>query len=146
MAFTSVSNEVTQVGSGEVWGNKGIVLSSLFEDGLKVGVFCDHVGDEILNITGVAPAVVAGVVLRSPTTAVESGDTLSADLYPNANYARKGAVTVSADGAVPAKFADVYVSLDAGIEGYATATDSGVLAGAEFWEEVKPGVWLVYIK
>lgn len=149
MAFSSdFSNDITKVKAGERWGNNNIILSTtVFEDKLVIGRFAKLDTGSIDNMDGSATPVIAGVVVRSAARAVEDDSVIDQTLYQQAEYVRNGLVTVDVkEGETPAKFGQVYVS-NAGDanDGMATATDTDVLTGAEFIEEVSDNVWLIYV-
>lgn len=150
MAFSSAFvNDPERVGAGERFGSVNISLNATdFEDGLKIGRFAKLDTGSIDNMDGSATPVVAGVVLRTASRAVEDGDTVGATLYGQCEYMRQGMVTVAVKaGETPALFGTVYAS-NAGDadDGLATATDTDIETTAEFIKEVKPGVWLIRIK
>jgi len=149
MSFASTfSNDPTAVGAGERYGANAIALgATTFEDGLKVGRFAKLDTASIDNLDGSATPVIAGVVLRPVTNAVEDGATIDASLYAQVEYLRQGLCTVDVKtGETPALFGRVYVS-NAGDanDGLATATNTDEPVNAEFISEVQTGVWLIYV-
>lgn len=149
MAFsTGYIGDVGAVGAGERVGSLHTILSAIdFEDGLKVGRFAKLASGSIDNMDGSATPVIAGVVLRNVANAEEDGGTIDADLYHQIEYARQGLVTVQVkSGETPTRFGRVYAS-NAGDanDGMATATNTDVKTNAEFIEEIRSGVWLIYV-
>lgn len=147
MAFSSdVLSDIQKVKSGERWGSNNIILSTtVFEDGLKVGRFAKLDTGSIDNLDGSATPVIAGVVVRSASRAVEDADTVDKTLYQQAEYMRQGLVAVEIkEGETPAKFGTVYAS-NAGDanDGLATATNTDEEVSAEFIEEITDGIWLI---
>lgn len=146
MAFaTGAITDFQKVAGGERFGTANVVLSATtFENGLKTGRFAKLGAGSLDNLDGSATPTIAGVVLRKVADALESGATIDASLYNQVEYLRAGLVTVDVKaGATPSKFGAVYAS---NTTGEATATNTDIATGAEFIEEVKPGVWLVRLK
>ena len=140
MAFTTgYLNDPQIVSGGERFGDNVIVLSSdNFEDGLKVGRFAELDAGEIKNFDG---GTVAGVVLRYVSTSVEAGDEINAALTSTVEYVRAGLVSVDvAENEEPEQFDEVFADAD----GFAAT--AGEATGAEFIQELKPGVWLIRLK
>jgi len=151
MAFaTGLIGDPQKVGSGERYGTTNIILAqTTFEDQLVVGRFAKLETGSIDNMDGSETPVIAGVVLRNVSSPVEDTDAIDSALYSTVNIMRQGLITVDVKtGETPALFDRVYVS-NAGDanDGLATATntDEVVNVNAEFIEEVKTGVWLVYV-
>lgn len=147
MAFTSAfSNDIDLVGSGERYGSTNISLNAtVFEDGLKIGRFAKIDTGSIDNMDGSATPVLAGVVLRTVSRAVEDAGVVDKTLYDQVEYIRSGLVTVDVKtGETPSVLGRVYVS-NAGDanDGLATANAADVEANATFVKEVKSGVWLI---
>jgi hypothetical protein len=140
-------------GSGEFYGDNCTILSaSTFENGLKVGLFAKLDAGSLDNLDASATPVIAGVVLRSVTTAVEDGDTIDLDYRSYAEYLRSGLVSVQAkSGESPTFGAAVfaYNVADANI-GKATLVDSAATepTNAEFVEvlDAVNNIWLVRLK
>lgn len=151
MAFSSgIMNDPQRVAGGERFDQTILILTATtFEDGLRVGRFAKLDGGSIDNMDGSASPVIAGVVLRNVANAIEDDDTIDRELYEQAEYSRRGLVTVDVkDGeAVPDMFGAVYAS-NAGDadDGLATSTDTDIETNAEFIREVQTGVWLVWQK
>lgn len=149
MAFeTGYLSDFNKVGAGEEMGTSNRVLGHRsYEDGLKVGRFAKVDSGSLDNMDGSATPVLAGVVLRTPTTSVEADGTIDADLTTGSvSYMQSGLVTVEVKtGQTPAYKGTVYAS-NAGDanDGTAqtTATDA-VDTGAVFIEEIQTGVWLI---
>lgn len=149
MAFgTGVLTDPNKVAGGERYSDSYLVLTATtFQDNLKVGRFAKLDTGSIDNFDGSATPVVAGVVLRNVASPVEDDDAINSDLYGQVEYLRQGLVTVGVKaGETPAQFGKVYIS-NAGDanDGLATATNTDVVANAEFVEEVATNVWLVYV-
>lgn len=149
MSFdTGYLGDIGAVGAGERVGDLHTILSAVtFEDGLKVGRFAKLASGSIDNLDGSATPVLAGVVLRNVANAEENGGTVDASLYHQIEYVRQGLVTVEVKtGETPTRFGKVHVS-NAGDanDGMATATNTDIVANAEFIEEVRTGVWLIYV-
>lgn len=149
MSFTQGHlDDPQKVGAGERQGTTMLILSeSTFENQLKIGRFAKLDTGSIDNVDGSAAPVIAGVVLRSVTNAVEDGGVIDAALFEKVQVIRQGLVTVEVKaGETPALFDRVYVS-NAGDanDGMATATNTDIAVNAEFIAEVQSGVWLVYV-
>ena len=150
MAFaTGLIGDPQKIGSGERYGTINIILAqTTFEDQLVVGRFAKLDTGSIDNMDGSETPVIAGVVLRNVSSPVEDTDAIDSALYSTVNIMRQGLITVDVKtGETPALFGRVYVS-NAGDanDGMATATNTdAVVVNAEFIEEVKTGVWLVYV-
>ena len=154
MPFASTAENNTRnpnIGGGETFGDGKIVLSATtFEDGLKIGRFAKLDTGSIDNMDSSSSPVIAGVVARNVTNAIESEGTYTQELNDSVDFVRSGlcSVYVKDGAAVPAQFATVYASNggDAN-DGLAQSVASGgVDSGAEFIEEIASGVWLVRIK
>lgn len=149
MAFgTAFSNDIASVGSGERYGKANVELSStVFEDGLIVGRFAKLDTGSIDLMDGSATPSIAGVVLRSVSMDLASGEAIDSDIYGQIDYVRSGLCTVAVKtGETPAALGRVYVSNggDAN-DGKATATNTDVAVNAEFILEMKTDVWLIYL-
>lgn len=152
MAFPSgFVNDIERVGPGERAGHVNIELATTsFEDGLVIGRFAKLATGSIDNMDGSATPTVAGLVMRHAARAVEDGDTVDQDLYGQAEYMVFGLGTVEVvDGDTPTQFGDVFAhNLADADAGKATTTDSAdtVATGAKWIREVKPNVWLIFVK
>lgn len=152
MSFNSVrTDDIELVGAGERWSNTNISLAAnVFEDGLRIGRFAKLDTGSIDNIDSSATPVIAGVVLRTASRAVEDVDTIDAALYGQIEYMRQGLVSVDVVSAdTPAQFGDVFVkNTNDADAGKATTVDDAttVAADAEFIREVKADVWLIRLK
>lgn len=149
MSFnTGYIGDLGAVGAGERVGKLHTILSAIaFENGLKVGRFAKLASGSIDNLDGSATPVIAGVILRNVANAEEDGGTIDSALFHQIEYARQGLVTVEVkSGETPTRFGRVYAS-NAGDanDGMATATNTDVETNAEFIEEIRTGVWLVYV-
>lgn len=149
MAFsTGYLGDPQKVGGGERFGSSNIILTSdTFEDDLKVGRFAKLDTGQIDNMDGSATPVIAGVVLRKASNAVEDAATIDSALFDEVEYMRQGLVAVDVKtGETPTLFERVYVS-NAGDanDGLATATNTDVAVNAEFIMEIQTDVWLIYV-
>jgi len=149
MAFSSAfSNEIGAVAGGERFGTNNIILANtVFEDELKIGRFAKLDTAQIDNMDGSVTPEIVGVIIRDETRAVEDGAVIDKELYSQINYMRSGLVSVDVkSGETPALLERVYVS-NAGDanDGLATATNTDVAVNAEFIQEIKTGVWLIYL-
>ena len=149
MAFqTGYLGDFNKVGAGEEYGNTNTVLGfRSYENGLLVGRFAKVDAGRLDNMDGSATPVLAGVVLRTPTTAVEAGGAIDANLTTGSvSYMQSGLVTVEVKaGQTPAYKGTVYAS-NAGDADDGTAqavATNGVDTGAVFIEEITDGVWLI---
>lgn len=149
MSFaTGFQEDPKQVGSGELFGDNNIVLTfATFEDNLIMGRFAKYDTGSLDNLDASATPVIAGVVLRNITGALEDASLIDADIQDKALAIRSGLVTVDVvSGDTPVKFGAVSAHNVAGVdEGKATTTVSGstVLTGAEWIKEIATDVWLV---
>ena len=149
MAFaTGYLGDFNKVGAGEEYGSQNrILVHRAYEDGLVVGRFAKVDSDRLDNLDGSATPVIAGVVLRSPTTSIEADGTIDAELTTGSvSYMQNGFVTVEVKaGQTPAYKGTVYASNagDADDGAAQTGATDGVDTGAIFIEEVKSGVWLI---
>lgn len=149
MAFTTPVTTIPNIGAGELGegANHVVYTATVFEDDLKVGRFCKLDTAQIDNMDGSGTPVIAGVVLRSVTHALEQEAVYNKKLYNAIPYCRQGLVTVVVKtGETPALFERVYVSNDTGAnDGKATATNTDVAVNAEFVREIKTDVWQIYL-
>lgn len=149
MAFpTGYQAEIEKVGAGEEYGVNNRVLGHReYEDGLKIGRFAKVDAGSLDNMDSSATPVIAGVVIRTPTTAVEADGTIDAELTTGSvSYMQNGFVTVEVKtGQTPAYKGTVYASNagDANDGTAQTSASGGVDTGAIFIEEIKSGVWLI---
>jgi len=149
MAFsTGTLNDIAGVGAGERYGKSNVELSStVFEDGLIVGRFAKLDTASIDLLDGSGTPSLAGVVLRSVSMDLESGQAIDSDIYNQISYLRSGLCTVAVKtGESPAVLGRVYVSNDGNAhDGLATATNTDVAVNAEFIMEIKTDTWLIYL-
>ena len=149
MAFeTGYLSDFNKVGAGEEYGvNNRILGHRSYEDGLKVGRFAKVDSGRLDNMDGSATPVIAGVVIRTPTTSVEADGTIDADLTTGSvSYMQSGFVTVEVKaGQTPTYKGTVYASNagDANDGTAQTGATNGVDTGAIFIEEIQSGVWLI---
>jgi len=136
-------------GAGERSGSTQTILTTtVFQNLLKIGVFAQLKAGSIANMDGTATPTIAGVVLRNVSAPIESGGVVDNTIYQQVEYMRQGLVTVQVmAGVVPVQFQPVYASNVLATGGQATNIATGNIAtGAEFINEIKPGVWLVRLK
>ena len=151
MSFSqSLSINVVQVEGGELLGHSEshvIFSESTFENNLRVGRFAKLDTASIDNMDGSASPVIAGLVRRNVSSAVEDGGLLTTANNELIEYVRQGLVSVDVKtGETPAKFGQVYAS-NAGDadDGLATATNSDEYVNAEFLYEIKTDVWAIFL-
>lgn len=155
---TGLLNDPRQVGAGEIQGDNNTILSARdFQDSLQAGSFARiAVVAGVETLSNLDPSVtaplLAGVVLRKASSAVEDGSAIRSDLRSYAEYLRDGLVTVEGiAGETPTKFAKIYArNAGADIGKASVLAANGVDASAEFIE-VLPSVdnrviWLVRLK
>lgn len=154
MAFGSTRvDEIGKVGAGEIIGTPGVVSSyNTFEAGLIGGLFAKYntstEGVELMD--GSATPVVAGVVKRDITGAIEDAGVYSADNNIYADVVEgESIVTVTVrTGLTINKFDAVYAYNAGGADdGKATnsATDAVAVDGY-FYKEVDTNVWAIRLK
>lgn len=153
MSFsTGYLGDPKAIGSGEQKGLYNTILSApAFEDNLVIGRFAKWDNDQLENMDNSATPVIAGVVMRSSTRAVEDDGLIDSEYYQKADYMREGLVTVDVvDGDTPAKFGVVYAHNDVAVPadyGKATTTSTNnVATTAEWIEEIDTNVWLIRLK
>ena len=147
-----ITGEAIQaVDSGEEFGtNNGIVSPyTTFEDGISEGRFVKLDSGSIDALDGSETPVVAGVLLREITGAVDSAGTTSTTYQTSVRVKEKGYVTVDAtDEAEPSKFDAVYyinATTDTGKVTEDSTATGATAVDAYFVREVKTGVWLIEI-
>lgn len=152
MAFaTGNLNDHQKIGSGENYGQGIVLADGTFENGLIAGRFAKSDTGSIDNIDASSTPVIAGVVLRDPTLAVEDGEAYDSALYTQVEYQRHGLITVQAvSGQVPVLFEAIFVENQTPADyGKATLTASGNAdANAEFIQLVDGtlDVWQIRLK
>ena len=146
------TNDPQKAAGGELYGNNHTIFSAAKSEwltGLNGGRFAISKAGIIQNADGTATPVLAGVVTRNPSGAVENDEAYTTDLASHVEYVRTGAVSVyvKAGEVAPDLFGNVYMS-NAGDadDGLATSTNTDVLTQAEFIREETTGVWLVNLK
>lgn len=151
MAFaTALSTDIVKVEGGELLGhseNHLIFSETAFENNLRVGRFAKLDTAQIDNMDGSANPVIAGLVRRNVSAAVEDGGLLSSANNELIEYVRQGMVSVDVkSGETPTLFDQVYAS-NAGDsdDGLATATNSDEYVNAEFLFEIKTDVWAIFL-
>ena len=151
MAFASGSlTDLEKIGSGEIVGDSHVILSeAAFEDGLKTGHFAKVDAGSLDNIDASTAPVIAGVVLRDVTNAVQDGDTIDSAYKSFAEFCAAGLVTVQAVAGESPEFGDAvfaYNVADADA-GKASVTDDGDTepTNAIFVREIDAAndIWLV---
>ena len=149
MSFqTGYLADTQPVGAGEEHGNTNRVLGHReFGNNLMCGRFArvDAVTGSLEALDGSATPVIAGVVLRRTSTAVEAGGTIDATLTTGAiSYMQDGFVSVQVKaGETPAYKGEVFASNDGDADDGTAVTAGGVATGAVFIEEIRPDVWLI---
>jgi hypothetical protein len=152
MAFaTGNLDDHQKIGSGENYGQGIVLADATFENGLIAGRFAKADAGSIDNLDSSATPVIAGVVLRDPTMAVEDGEAYDSSLYTQVEYQREGLITVQAvTGQTPALFEAIYAENQTPADyGKATLTASGNAdANAEFIKLVDGAldVWQIRLK
>lgn len=123
----------------------------VWEEGLVPGRFVKYDTGSIDLLDASATPVIAGVVRRKISSALENLTYTKLGIAPDqvAEIVNFGFVTVEVlAGDTPARFQQVYAVNTAGANiGKATETAAGAVAvpGAVFWEQKRPGCWLVLI-
>ena len=166
MSFKSaVGIPIQSVRAGEVIGELGYIRGwSNFADGIEAGLFCkyDSATDSIIKVDGTASPVIAGVVRRMVTNALEDGSVFTSDVTNVVNVVENGVVTVNVvAGVVPNKFDPVYVYINTDVAtnewGKATSHSEDLASDGStkvpnapvdgyFFEEIETGVWSVRIR
>ena len=127
-----------------------LVETHKITDGLVMGVFCEIVGGELVNITGGSTAY-AGVVLRDQAGVADSElkDGVYESPYTHADIAVKHYVTVQASaGLTPSYGDDIYVDLNGGNEGFATnIVGSNIATTGKFVKVIDAGndIWQIQL-
>lgn len=151
MAFaTEYLGDFNKVGAGEEYGvNNRILGHRTYEDGLVIGRFAKVDTGSLDNMDGSSTPVIAGVVVRTPTTAVEADGTIDASLTTGSvSYMQNGFVTVGVkSGDSPAYKGAVFAcnagDANDGLAAVAAEAGDNIATGAIFIEEVAPDVWLI---
>jgi len=163
MAFASgIQTEIGTVGSGEIIGNVGVVSSyNSFEEGLKAGLFSKYNDGVVELIDGEADPIIAGVVKREVSSALEDAGTFKTDNTIMVDVVENGLVTVEiVSGLTINKFEPVYVynNTDTATEDWGKATnhstdkDSGdndvanAVVDGYFYKEINPTTWVIRLK
>jgi hypothetical protein len=154
MAFESgIDLTIQKVGAGEIWGDIGVVSSyTNFQDGLIAGRFAKYnsTTDAVENIDGSADPVIAGVVRRSVTEAIENDGVYKTDLGINVDVVESGLVSVEVVGGVtPKKFDKVYVYNGATAEERGKVTNDttdSVAVDGYFYKQVSENIWVIRLK
>jgi hypothetical protein len=154
MAFASGrQDEIGKIGSGEIIGNVGVVSSYVtFEENLKGGLFAKYntTTKGIESIDGEASPVVAGVVKREVSSALEDSGLYKADNTIQVDVVESGLVTVEVvEGVTINKFDAVYVYNGATVANQGKATNDStdaVLVDGYFYQEVDTNIWSIRLK
>lgn len=123
----------------------------VWEEGLVPGRFCKYEAGSIDLLDASATPVIAGVVRRKISSAIENATYTKLGIAPDqvAEVVNFGFVSVEIPtGVTPARFGQVYAVNAAGADiGKATTVSAGnvVVPGAVFWEGKRPGSWLILI-
>lgn len=123
----------------------------VWEEGLIPGRFAKYDTGSIDLLDASATPVIAGVVRRKISSALENLAYTKLGIAPDqvAEIVNFGFVTVEIpDGVTPARFGQVYAVNTAGANiGKATtvAANNVAVPGCVFWEPKRPGTWLVLI-
>lgn len=126
---------------------KLILSTDKFETGLKVGRFAKLDTGSVDNLDASATPVVAGVVLRSVSNAIEDGDTYTKENTTMIEYQRAGVVTVEVKaGETPEQFGEVTAHNVADADAGKALASGGVATGAEFLFEITPTIWAIRLK
>lgn len=123
----------------------------VWEEGLVPGRFAKYDTGSIDLLDASATPVIAGVVRRKISSAIENATYTKLGIAPDqvAEIVNFGFVSVEIPtGVTPAKYGQVYAVNVAGADiGKATtvSTSNVAVPGAVFWEPKRPGTWLVLI-
>lgn len=161
MSFTSISsNAIQPVGAGEAWDTAGashVILSeTVFEAGLKTGLFAKVDAGSIDNMDGSATPVIAGVILRDLFSVNSSVVYNSIELKNIIRRMTQGLVTVTVlANQTPGVGLPVWAANSGNANDGKALTAvgvSGVATTATFVREIRPvtagadGVWLIQLK
>jgi len=152
MAFASgITNEIGVVGSGEIIGSAGVVSSyNNFEEGLKGGLFAKFNAGVVELIDGTADPVVAGVVKREISSAMEDAGTFKADNTIMVDVVESGLITVEVIGGLTInKFDAIYAYNGATTADLGKVTNDAtdaVLVDGYFYKEINPTTWIIRLK
>jgi len=123
----------------------------IWEEGLVPGRFAKFDGGSIDLLDASVTPVIAGVVRRKISSALENANYTKLGIAPDqvAEIVNFGFVTVEIPtGITPTRYGQVYAVNIAGSEiGKATTvvTNNVAVPGCVFWEAKRPGTWLVLI-
>jgi len=152
MSFQSArQDEIGKVGSGEIVGNVGVVSTYTdFEEGLKGGLFAKYNAGVVEFVDGEADSIMAGVVKRDITGALEDDGLYKATNSNIVDVIESGIVTVDVVAGLDVKkFDPVYVYNGATTEDQGKATNDAtdaILVDGYFYKEVNTDVWAVRLK
>lgn len=154
MAFAdTVLEQVPDLVAGEFIAASPYNCSAfeVFEEGLIPGRFAKFDTGSIDLLDTSATPVIAGVVRRKISSAIENATYTKLGIAPDqvAEVVNFGFVTVEVlAGDTPAKYQQVYAVNTAGAnlgKATETATSNAIVPGAVFWEAKAADVWLVLI-
>lgn len=154
MAFPSGrQDEIGKVGAGEIIGNPGVVTSyNTFEEGLKGGLFAKYntTSGGVELVDGSATPIIAGVVKRDITGAIEDDGAYTAEnnIYADVIEGETIVTVTVRTGLTINKFDACYAYNAAGADagkGTNSATDAVAVDGY-FYEEIDTDVWAVRLK
>jgi hypothetical protein len=123
----------------------------VWEEGLIPGRFVKYDAGSIDLLDTSATPVIAGVVRRKISSALENLTYTKLGIAPDqvAEIVNFGFVSVEVlAGDTPARFQQVYAVNTAGAnlgKATETATNNAIVPGCVFWEAKRPGTWLVLI-
>lgn len=123
----------------------------VWEEGLVPGRFVKYDAGSIDLLDTSATPVIAGVVRRKISSALENLTYTKLGIAPDqvAEIVNFGLVSVEVlAGDTPARFQQVYAVNTAGAnlgKATETATNNAIVPGCVFWEAKRPGTWLVLI-
>jgi len=123
----------------------------VWEEGLVPGRFVKYDAGSIDLLDTSATPVIAGVVRRKISSALENLTYTKLGIAPDqvAEIVNFGFVSVEVlAGDTPARFQQVYAVNTAGAnlgKATETATNNAIVPGCVFWEAKRPGTWLVLI-
>lgn len=123
----------------------------VWEEGLVPGRFVKYDAGSIDLLDTSATPVIAGVVRRKISSALENLTYTKLGIAPDqvAEIVNFGFVSVEVlAGDTPARFQQVYAVNTAGAnlgKATETATSNAIVPGCVFWEAKRPGTWLVLI-
>jgi hypothetical protein len=165
MAFASgLTTEIGVIGSGEIVGNVGVITSyTLFEEELQSGLFCKYNADDVKieKIDGEADPVIAGVVKREVTSALENNGLYKKAETLQVDVIESGLISVEVVGGLDIKKFDkvyVYNNTNKNTNDWGKATnhptdkdnddndvDNAIVDGY-FYKQISDTVWIIRLK